>query len=81
VKPGNRLRKTWQPEAWLAPATLQLTLSEWTQRDPLLAAALVLLELGGVQGGPFANQSLRSCGKIAVDDIAGRSAQRALCSP
>ncbi|HVL98922.1 MAG TPA: SRPBCC domain-containing protein [Egibacteraceae bacterium] len=27
VKPGNRLRITWQPEAWAAPATLQLTLT------------------------------------------------------
>src|SRR5262245_55227539 len=28
VKPGDRLRMTWQPEGWAAPATLQLTLSE-----------------------------------------------------
>ena len=28
VKPGDRLRLTWQPEGWEAPATLQLTLSE-----------------------------------------------------
>jgi uncharacterized protein YndB with AHSA1/START domain len=28
VKPGDRLRLTWQPESWEAPATLQLTLSE-----------------------------------------------------
>ena len=28
VKPGDRLRMTWQPEGWPAPATLQLTLSE-----------------------------------------------------
>ena len=28
VKPGERLRMTWQPEGWPAPATLQLTLSE-----------------------------------------------------
>lgn len=27
VKPGVRLRMTWQPEGWPAPATLQLTLS------------------------------------------------------
>ena len=27
VKPGVRLRMTWQPEGWTAPATLQLTLS------------------------------------------------------
>ncbi|MBA3329289.1 MAG: SRPBCC domain-containing protein, partial [Actinobacteria bacterium] len=26
VRPGNRLRMTWQPEGWPAPATLQLTL-------------------------------------------------------
>jgi uncharacterized protein YndB with AHSA1/START domain len=28
VKPGERLRMTWQPEGWPAPATLQLTLFE-----------------------------------------------------
>jgi uncharacterized protein YndB with AHSA1/START domain len=28
VKPGDRLRMTWQPEEWPAPATLQLTLAE-----------------------------------------------------
>ena len=28
VKPGDRLRMSWQPEEWSAPATLQLTLSE-----------------------------------------------------
>jgi uncharacterized protein YndB with AHSA1/START domain len=28
VKPGDRLRLTWQPDGWVAPATVQLTLSE-----------------------------------------------------
>jgi uncharacterized protein YndB with AHSA1/START domain len=28
VKPGDRLRLSWQPQEWPAPATLQLTLSE-----------------------------------------------------
>ena len=28
VKPGARLRMTWRPEGWTAPATLQFTLSE-----------------------------------------------------
>jgi uncharacterized protein YndB with AHSA1/START domain len=28
VKPGDRLRMTWHPEGWEAPATLQLSLSE-----------------------------------------------------
>lgn len=28
VKPGDRLRMTWQPKGWPAPATLQLTLLE-----------------------------------------------------
>jgi uncharacterized protein YndB with AHSA1/START domain len=28
VKPGDRLRLTWQPQDWPAPATLQLTLEE-----------------------------------------------------
>ena len=26
VKPGQRIRMTWQPEGWKKPATLQLTL-------------------------------------------------------
>ena len=28
VKPGDRLRMTWQPEDWPSPATFQFTLSE-----------------------------------------------------
>jgi uncharacterized protein YndB with AHSA1/START domain len=28
VKPGDRLRMTWQPQDWPAPATLQVTLSK-----------------------------------------------------
>ena len=28
VRPANRLRMTWQPDGWAAPATLQLTVSE-----------------------------------------------------
>jgi uncharacterized protein YndB with AHSA1/START domain len=28
VKPGDRLRLTWQPKGWPAPATLQLTVQE-----------------------------------------------------
>jgi uncharacterized protein YndB with AHSA1/START domain len=27
VKPGDRLRLTWHPEGWAAPATLQFALS------------------------------------------------------
>lgn len=27
VKPGDRLRLTWQPEGWAAPATMQIALS------------------------------------------------------
>ena len=27
MKPGDRLRMTWQPQDWPAPATLQVTLS------------------------------------------------------
>ena len=26
VKPGQRIRMTWQPEGWRKPATLQITL-------------------------------------------------------
>ena len=28
MKPGDRLRMTWQPDGWQAPATLQLALSQ-----------------------------------------------------
>ena len=28
VRPGSRLRLTWQPDDWAAPATLQLTVSQ-----------------------------------------------------
>ena len=41
VKPGDRLRLTWQPAGWAAPATLQLTL---TERGPGRTALGVHLE-------------------------------------
>jgi uncharacterized protein YndB with AHSA1/START domain len=40
VKPGDRLRMTWQPEGWEAPATLQLTLSESASGKTAITAHL-----------------------------------------
>jgi uncharacterized protein YndB with AHSA1/START domain len=41
VRPGERLRMTWRPEAWTAPATLQLT---FTESRPGTTAITVHLE-------------------------------------
>jgi uncharacterized protein YndB with AHSA1/START domain len=38
VKPCDRLRMTWQPEGWAAPATLQLTLLESGSGKTAIAA-------------------------------------------
>jgi uncharacterized protein YndB with AHSA1/START domain len=40
VKPGERLRLTWQPEGWPAAATLQLTLTESAAGKTALRAHL-----------------------------------------
>ena len=40
VKPGERLRMTWQPDGWAAPATLQLTLSESASGKTTITAHL-----------------------------------------
>lgn len=38
VKPGDRLRLTWQPEGWQEPATIQLTLTETTSGKTAIGA-------------------------------------------
>jgi uncharacterized protein YndB with AHSA1/START domain len=40
VKPGDRLRLSWQPQEWSAPATLQLTLSESESEKTVIQAHL-----------------------------------------
>ena len=40
VKPGERLRMTWQLEGWPAPATLQLTLSQSSSGKTAIHAQL-----------------------------------------
>jgi uncharacterized protein YndB with AHSA1/START domain len=40
VKPGDRLRLSWQPQEWSAPATLQLTLSESESGKTVIQAHL-----------------------------------------
>lgn len=40
VKPGDRLRMSWHPEGWSAPATLQLTLSESASGKTAITAHL-----------------------------------------
>jgi uncharacterized protein YndB with AHSA1/START domain len=40
VKPGDRLRMTWQPETWSAPATLQLTLTASGPKKAAIGAHL-----------------------------------------
>ncbi len=38
VKPGERLRLTWQPKGWREPATIQLTLTETTSGRTAIGA-------------------------------------------
>ncbi len=40
ARPGERLRLTWQPEDWAAPATLQLTMHESRPGKTVLGAHL-----------------------------------------
>ena len=40
VKPGDRLRLTWQPEGWASPATLQFALSGSESGKTTIAAHL-----------------------------------------
>lgn len=46
VKPGDRLRLTWQPEGWSAPATVQLALSAAGQGRTRLQAHMEKLPDG-----------------------------------
>lgn len=49
VKPGDRLRMTWHPEGWSAPATLQLTLLETGSGRTAITAHLEKLPDAGVR--------------------------------
>jgi uncharacterized protein YndB with AHSA1/START domain len=49
VKPGDRLRLSWQAQEWPAPATLQLTLSETESGKTAIQAHLERLPDAGAQ--------------------------------
>ena len=64
VKPGDRLRLTWQPEDWPAPATLQLTLSQAGTTKTAVQANLEKLP------DADAREAMRSRWRAALERIA-----------
>ena len=64
VKPGVRLRMTWQPEGWAAPATLQLTLAESGPGRTVVSAHLEKLP------GADAREAMRARWRAALERIA-----------
>jgi uncharacterized protein YndB with AHSA1/START domain len=64
VKPGDRLRLSWQPQEWPAPATLQLTLSETESGKTALQAHLEKLPDAG------AREAMRTRWREALERIA-----------
>lgn len=64
VKPGYRLRMSWQPEGWPAPATLQLTLSESGSGKTAIHAHLEKLPDAG------AREAMRKRWREALERIA-----------
>jgi uncharacterized protein YndB with AHSA1/START domain len=65
VKPGDRLRMTWQPEGWKSPATLQLTLSESGSGKTAITAHLEKLP------DASARDAMRVRWRATLDRIAG----------
>lgn len=63
VKPGDRLRMTWHPEGWAAPATLQLTLAE--SRSGTTAIRVHLERLPDAA----AREAMRECWREALERI------------
>lgn len=63
VKPGDRLRMTWQPEGWPAPATLQFTLAETGSGKTALQAHLEKLPDGD------AREAMRTRWREALERI------------
>jgi uncharacterized protein YndB with AHSA1/START domain len=68
VKPGDRLRMTWQPEGWPAPATLQLTLTRSPSGKTTIHALLEKLPDGD------ARDALRAHWREALARIATATA-------
>jgi uncharacterized protein YndB with AHSA1/START domain len=68
VKPGDRLRMTWQPEGWPAPATLQLTLSESGSGKTAINAHLEKLP------HPDAREAMRQRWREALERIVAAAA-------
>jgi uncharacterized protein YndB with AHSA1/START domain len=64
VKPGDRLRLTWQTEGWPEPATLQLTLSETASGRTTIHAHLEKLP------DPDARERMRKRWREALERIA-----------
>ena len=71
VKPGDRLRMTWQPQGWEAPATLQLTLSESPWAKTAVHVHLEKLP------GPEAREAMRARWREALERIATEVSARA----
>jgi uncharacterized protein YndB with AHSA1/START domain len=68
VKPGDRLRMTWQPEGWPAPATLQLALLESASGKTAISAHLEKLPDGD------AREAMRERWRGALERIAAAAA-------
>jgi uncharacterized protein YndB with AHSA1/START domain len=64
VRPGNRLRMTWQPEGWPSPATLQLTVTEAGSGKTSIGAHLEKLP------DAEAREAMRARWRAALDRIA-----------
>lgn len=64
VKPGARLRMTWRPDGWPAPATLQLTLAERGPGKTAISADLEKLP------DAEAREAARARWRAALDRIA-----------
>lgn len=68
VKPGVRLRMTWQPEGWPAPATLQLTLTASGSGGTVVGAHLEKLP------DADAREAMRARWRAALERIAAAAA-------
>jgi len=64
VRPGDRLRMTWQPDGWEAPATVQLTVSSSSSGKTALRAHLEKLPHAE------AREAMRERWRAALDRLA-----------
>ena len=70
VKPGDRLRMTWQPEDWPAPATLQFTLAKTGSGKTAVQAHLEKLPDGD------AREAMRTRWREALERIVAAAGAR-----